>query len=190
MRYFSSVTTSAARSVAPAPPAADEFNPYYGKYISLVTASDLLANMEAQLRDFSAILSPLSETDADLRYAPDKWSIKELFGHVIDTERIFAYRALRISRNDSTPLPGFEQDDYVRSSPAARSPLAALLEEFGYVRNSNLSLFKNLDQDAWMRRGTASGYTVTVRALAYIIVGHVSHHRNILEQRYFPLLGR
>ena len=120
----------------------------------------------------------------DSRYAPGKWSVKEILGHLNDTERIFAYRALRISRGDQTPLAGFEQDDYVRNGPFARHPLEDLIEDYIAVRRATISLFRNLDEAAWTRRGVASENEVTVRALAYMIAGHELHHRRILEEKY------
>ena len=110
-----------------------------------------------------------------------------MLGHVNDAERIFAYRALRIARNDSTPLEGFEQDDYVRNSPFGQRPLADLIEDFIAVRRATLSLLRNLDEAAWSARGIANKNEVTVRALAYIVAGHELHHRGILEEKYFTL---
>jgi uncharacterized damage-inducible protein DinB len=130
------------------------------------------------------LLSGRPESDGDLRYAPGKWSLKEVLGHINDTERIMSYRALRISRGDTTPLAGFEQDDYVRNGPFARCTLADLIEEYIAVRRATVSLFRNLDEVAWTRRGKASENEVTVRALAYIIAGHELHHRRIVEEKY------
>ena len=176
-------------SIAVPPPAPDEYAPYYGKYTSLVEGADIIATLEAQLPELTRFLISIGEDNAEFRYAPEKWSIKEVLGHVIDSERIFAYRALRISRNDKTAIEGFEQDDYVRFGPFAHCRFPDLIEEFGHVRKSNLALFRSLDESAWNRRGTASANPVTVRALAYIIAGHVIHHRNVLEKKYLPLLA-
>ena len=165
-------------------PDATEYNPYYGKYISLVADSDIIALLSQQLDETLALLGSIPESLAGFRYAPDKWSIKELIGHVIDTERIFAYRALRFARNDQTPIEGFEQDNYVRSASFDDSTLAELASEFAHVRRANLFLFKHLDEEAWKRRGTASDNEVSVRALAYIIAGHELHHMEILRSRY------
>ena len=131
------------------------------------------------------LLSGRNEEDGNYRYAPDKWSAKEVLGHVCDTERIFAYRALRFSRADATPLAGFEQDDYVRNGPFANRSLEDLVEDFIAVRRASISLFRNLDEAAWSCRGVANKSEVTVRALAYIIAGHELHHRRILEEKYF-----
>ena len=131
------------------------------------------------------MLSGRSEQDGDFRYAPGKWTAKEVLGHVCDTERVFAYRALRIARADATPMEGFEQDDYVRNGPFANRPLEDLVEDFIAVRRATLSLLRNLDETAWDRRGVANKNEVSVRALAYIIAGHELHHRRILEEKYF-----
>ena len=125
-----------------------------------------------------------TEADGDLHYAPDKWSLKEVLGHLNDTERIMSYRALRIARSDQTPIEGFEQDDYVRNAHFASRPLEDLIEDYIAVRRATVSLFRNLDEEAWTRRGTANNNEVTVRALSYIIAGHELHHRRILEEKY------
>ena len=159
-------------------------SPYYDAYISLVPGNDILAAFDEQRRQMLLLLSGRSEADGDLRYAPDKWSLKEVLGHINDTERIMSYRALRIARDDATPIEGFEQDDYVRNAPFTRRPLADLIEDYIAVRRATVSLFRNLDEVAWTRRGVANKNEVTVRALAYIIAGHELHHRKIIEERY------
>jgi hypothetical protein len=168
-------------------PKPGEYNPYYDRYISLIPGNDIVATLTAQLPKTVALLSSRSEQDGELRYAPGKWSVKELVGHMIDTERIMAYRALRIARGDRTPLAGYEQDDYVREGPYADLRLADLVEEFKTVRAATLSLFRNLRSEDWIRAGFANNDDVTVRALAYIIAGHELHHRQILEERYFAV---
>jgi hypothetical protein len=165
-------------------PDATEYAPYYGKYISLVADKDILTLLSRQLDETLALLGSINESQAGYRYAPDKWSIKELVGHLIDTERIFAYRALRFARNDKTPLQGFEQDDYIRGASFDDCALNDLASEFEHVRRSSLSLFNHLSEEAWKRRGTASDSEVSVRALAYIIAGHELHHMEILRSRY------
>jgi len=175
------MSTIATTSYRPLPV---EYAPYYDRYISLVQGNDLLATLDEQRRQTVLLLSGRSEADGDLRYAPDKWSLKEVLGHLNDTERIMAYRALRIARGDATPIEGYEQDDYVRNSPFAKRPLADLIEDYIAVRRATLSLFRNLDEPAWTRRGVANKNEVTVRALAYIIAGHELHHRRILEEKY------
>jgi hypothetical protein len=166
-------------------PEPGEYAPYYDRYISLVAGTDILGTLDAQRRQMMLLLSGRDESDGDFRYAPDKWNAKEVLGHVCDTERIFAYRALRIARGDQTPLAGFEQDDYVKHGPFARAPLAEVVEDYIAVRRATLTLFRNLDEDAWGRRGVASKNEVSVRALAYMIAGHEVHHRRILEEKYF-----
>jgi hypothetical protein len=166
-------------------PAASEYAPYYDRYISLVPGEDIVAVLEQQLSPTLALFFGKSEADGDFRYAPDKWSVKEVLGHMGDTERIFAYRTLRIARNDRTPMEGFEQDDYVRSGPFARVRLPELVDEFRDVRHATLSLLRMLDAEAWERRGLANKNEVSVRALAYTIAGHELHHRRVLEERYF-----
>lgn len=177
------VITPAALQIAR--PQAGEFAPYYERYISMVEGDDILATLDHQRRDTMLVLCSRDEQDGDFRYAPDKWSAKEVLGHICDTERIFAYRALRIARADATPMVGFEQDDYVRNGPFANRPFADLIEDFISVRRATLSLFRNLDEASWFRRGVANKNEVTVRALAYIIAGHELHHRRILEEKYF-----
>ncbi len=165
-------------------PESGEYAPYYDKYISLVPEGDILVTLEKQLPPTLALLSR-PESDGDFRYAPGKWSVKESLGHVIDAERVFSYRALRISRNDKTPLAGFEQDDYVKYGPFSHCTLASLVDEFASVRKATVALFRALDDAAWPRRGVASNNEVTVRALAYMIAGHELHHRRIFREKYF-----
>lgn len=173
-----------ATAQAIAAPDASEYAPYYGRYIALVGGNDVVAALEDQPRETLALLSTLSEEQGDYRYAADKWSIKEMLGHVIDGERVFAYRALRFARNDRTPLASFEQDDYVRSGDFGDRRLADLIEEFVAVRRATLWLFRQLSAEAWMRRGVASDNPVSVRAVAYIIAGHELHHRRVLQEKY------
>ena len=165
-------------------PSETEYLPYYGKYISLVPDGRLLAILSKQLDETLALLQTVPESLASFRYAPEKWSIRELVGHVIDGERIFAYRALRFARNDQTALAGFSENDYIDNASFDNYPLGDLAAEFESVRKSTLFLFKHFDQEAWTRTGTASDAEVSVRALAYIIAGHELHHRNILIDRY------
>jgi uncharacterized damage-inducible protein DinB len=166
-------------------PEPSEYAPYYGRYIALVEGDEILSILDRQRRQTMLLLSGRDEEDGNFRYAPGKWSAKEILGHVCDTERIFSYRVLRISRGDNTPIEGFEQDDYVRNGPFAKLAFSDLVEEFIAVRRATLSLLRNLDEAAWLRRGIASNNEVTVRALAYTIAGHELHHRRILEEKYF-----
>ena len=172
------------------PPERTEAAPYYFTYIDLIPDIDIVGALEKQVDETSAFLSGISEEQSLHRYAPDKWSVKEVLGHVADTERIFAYRALRIARGDQTPLSGFEQDDYVRGARFGARPLADVVEEYADVRQASLALFGSLDDGAWLRRGVANGNPVTVLALAYLMAGHELHHRKILEERYFPAIPR
>ena len=165
-------------------PEPTEHVPYYEKYIALVPDEDVVATLGRQLDETLNTLRGLTETQAASRYAPDKWSIKELVGHIIDGERVFAYRLLRFARQDQTPLPGFEQDDYVRAGNFDNRRFSDLIEEYEHVRRANLSLLRSLDEASWMRRGTANDSEVSVRALAYIIAGHETHHMQILRTRY------
>jgi hypothetical protein len=166
-------------------PLPGEYAPYYDRYISLVPDNDILGRLDEQRRQMVLLLSGRSDSDGNFRYAPDKWNAKEMLGHVCDTERIFSYRALRISRGDVTPIEGFEQDDYVRNGPFATRSLCDLIEDYMAVRRDTLSLLRNLDEQAWSRRGIANNNEVSVRAIAYTIAGHELHHRKILEEKYF-----
>jgi uncharacterized damage-inducible protein DinB len=171
-------------------PGAGEYAAIHEKYISLIQGEEIVAVLGAHLRQTIAIFSGRSEREGDFRYAPEKWSVKQVLGHVADAERIFVYRALRIARGDQTPLPGFEQDSYVAEARAGERKLADIAEEFTDVRRASISFFSSLDGEAWQRRGVASGHEVTVRALAYITAGHELHHRRVLEERYFPAIPR
>jgi uncharacterized damage-inducible protein DinB len=167
-----------------AKPAAGEFAPYYSRYIDLVPEGDALGTLAAQIHGTVGALHAISDADSLKRYAAGKWSIREVVGHMIDTERIFAYRALRFARNDRTPLPGFEQDDYIAPARFDSRPWPGLAAEFEAVRQSNLAMFRGFDQEAWMRRGVASGNPMSVRAVAYVIAGHERHHMRVLREKY------
>jgi hypothetical protein len=171
-------------------PQPTEYAAFYESYVSLVPGTDILGVLEAQRMLMTQLLGARSEREGNFRYAPGKWTVKEVVGHVIDTERIFAYRALRFSRNDKTPCEGFEQDDYVKNGNFNERTLVDLAEEFAQVRGASLALFLGLDGDAWQRRGIANKNEVTVRALAYITAGHELHHRRILEEKYLPAIPR
>ena len=179
-----------SNSVVGMRPEPREYASYYERYVSSVVDDDILVALEKQLSETIALLSSRSEADGDFRYAPKKWSVKEVVGHLSDSERIFAYRALRLSRNDKTPIEGFEQDDYVRFGDFGQHRLADIVEEFISVRKATLSLFHNLDESAWTRRGLANDTEVSVRALAYIVAGHELHHRAILKSKYLSAAPR
>jgi hypothetical protein len=168
-------------------PATGEYASYYGRYIDRVPDGDLCALLEAQLAETIDLVRTIPESRGTHRYAPGKWSIKEVLGHVIDTERIMSYRALRIGRGDPTPLPGFEQNDYVPTGDFDRRPLQDLCDELAAVRAATVHLVRHLDGVALARRGTASGHPVTTRALAYIIAGHERHHVAILREQYLSV---
>lgn len=168
----------------PGPPSPEEYLPYYGRYISLVPSGDIVTILAAQLEETLALLRPLSPTQADHRYAQGKWSLKQTVGHMVDVERIFSYRALAISRGEQQPIPGFEQDDYVKQANFDHRTLVDLLEELEHLRRANLLMFQGLAPQAWLRQGTASGARVSVRALAYILAGHELHHRAIIQTHY------
>ncbi len=165
-------------------PAEDECDPYYHRYVARVEGG-VMEQMEAQVEEVSRLLRGLPEDAALARYEPGKWSVKEVAGHLADTERVMTYRALRIARGDQTPLPGFDQDQFMAGADFDARPLASLVAEWEAVRHASLALFRGLAPETHGRRGTASGAPVTVRALAYITVGHVAHHLEVLRTRYF-----
>ncbi len=167
-----------------APPEATEYQPYYGRYISLVPGRDLSQTLDAQLAKSLGTLHHISEEKSLHRYAPGKWSIKEVLGHLIDAERIFTYRALRFARNDQTPLAGFDQDPYVAAAHFDARPWNELIAEFEHVRRSSILFFGALTPEELLRSGTASQNAITVRALGYIVAGHELHHMGILRDRY------
>ena len=175
------MTTSAA---AVTRPAEGEFAPYFSRYIDRVPDGDVVERLERQIVETEALLAGVGEARAGDRYAPGKWSVKEVVGHLSDTERVMSYRLLRIARGDATPLPGFEQDDYVRAAGFDRLALADLVAELLAVRRATLALLRGLDDVALARRGTVNGAPMSARALTYIIAGHELHHAAILRQRY------
>jgi len=166
-------------------PTSDEYNPYYSTYIKLVPDSDMgIAGMLADQHHDTIDILRKAKSKGDHAYAPGKWTVKEVVGHINDSERVFAYRALRFARGDSTELPGFDQDVFMAGSNFNARTMDDLLEEMWSVRAATLSLAKNLPESAMSKRGTASGNPVTVRALLYIIAGHELHHLGILRERY------
>jgi hypothetical protein len=167
-------------------PEPTEHAPYYGKYIALVPEDDVLAALESEGARTLALLRGVPDEEANRRHPPYTWSVKEVVGHLADAERVFAYRALRFGRGDETPLSGFDQDAYVPAGEFDRRPLADLAEEYAAIRRSSLTLFRGLPEGAWGRRGVANDNAISVRALAYILVGHERHHTAIVRRR----LGR
>ncbi len=165
-------------------PAADEFAPFYASYVASVPNGEITRTLSQQGEAFLARLKNLSEEQAAFAYAPGKWSVKEVVCHIMDAERIFAYRILRIGRGDVTPLASFDENAYMPASGAKDRALDALLGEFAAVRAATLALLRCLPEAAWTRRGTASGKEVSVRGLAWIAAGHAMHHERILRERY------
>jgi len=164
-------------------PRQKEYAEPYRPYVELVPDGDIVAFLTSQLHDALAFLHGIKEADASILHPPYTWTIKQALGHIIDAERIFGIRALRFARNDPTPLPTFEENAYVRNANFNERTLHDLTEEFELVRRSHLMLFRHLDEQAWLRTGVASGYSVTVRALTYIIGGHAEHHLSIMRKR-------
>ena len=169
-------------------PSAEEYNEFYTGYVQRAIArKDVIAALPKQIDEIRAALGKLTDKQALFRDAPKEWTIKEVLGHINDTERIFAYRLLRVSRNDQTPLPGFEQNDYVREAGFDNYPLADLLNEFEHLRRANIIMIQNMPEAHADRLGTASGFPVSARALIYVLVGHVEHHMADLNEKYLPV---
>jgi hypothetical protein len=165
-------------------PDSSEAAPYYFAYINQVTGDNVSSVMESQLEESLAFFSAISEEKSLYRYAPEKWSIRQVLNHSIDTERAFTFRALWFARGFETPLPSYDQNVAACTAEADRVAWAAHIEEFRRVRLSTISMFGNMPSEAWLRRGVASGNPFTVRALAYIAAGHLTHHIRILRERY------
>jgi hypothetical protein len=170
-------------SVAIGRPEASEYVSYYEKYVSRVPETDLVAALSRDAETTGALLRSIPESRAEHRYEAGKWSIRQVFQHVVDAERVFGFRALWFARNAGSAQPGMEQDDFMKASPAA-TPLASLASEFDLVRQGHILFFSGLDPEAWTRSGIASGNTFSVRALAAILVGHTRHHGSVLRERY------
>ena len=165
-------------------PDASEYAPFYAGYVSQVPEGDVLDLLARQIDDTTALIGGLSEAQASYRYAPGKWSIRQIVGHVADAERVFSYRALRIGRNDQTPLPSFDENAWMPYGNFDARPLADLLSELRAVRQSTLALYRSLTPEAIARRGVASQKEISVRAIIYITAGHERHHVKILKDRY------
>lgn len=176
--------TATATDTRAARPAPDEFAPYYGRYIDKVPDGDIVATLRDQVGATLAVLRAIPDAKAGHRYAPDKWSIREVVGHLSDAERIFTYRALRIARGDETPLPGFDENAFVSRARLDARSFAGLIDEYAAVRAATVALFDSLFPEEWTRRGIASDKGVSVRALAWITAGHERHHLEILRARY------
>jgi len=169
-----------------AAPETSEYAPYYGRYISLVPQGDVRGELEAQRREIGTLLASIPEGKAGFRYAEGKWTIRDLVGHVIDTERLFAFRALTFARGDAGPLPGMEQEPWQKAAEAGigGASIADLANELDATRRGHVLMFQRLAEPDWLRTGTASGFPVSVRALAHMVVGHARHHMNVLKERY------
>ena len=168
-------------------PTTDEYAPFYADYIQRAQKrDDLYGTLADQIDELHSALAPLADIQARFKPGPAEWSIKEVIGHLNDVERVFSYRLLRISRNDATPLSGFEQEDYVREAGFDNYSLDDLLAEFEYLRRANIIAIQQLSAEAIDRRGTASGMTVSARALICMMIGHVDHHMASLHEKYLP----
>lgn len=180
--------STARRDVAPQAsvrrPRPGEIGAYYLGYVEQAAEGDILVELARGLDETRALLARFGEARGGHRYAPGKWSVKEIVGHVIDAERVFSYRALRMARGDTTPLPGFEQDDFVAAAGSDRRTLADLVGELAHLRAANLRFFASLEPAAWERSGTASDSPFVVCAFPYILAGHEAHHRRVLAERY------
>lgn len=169
------------------PPPLEEYAPFYADYVQRAAArGDVSTSLSNQLDEIRSTLGALSDSQARFKPGPAEWSIKEVVSHLIDVERVFSYRFLRVSRKDKTPLPGFEQDDFVRESMADELPFASLLDEFESVRHATIHMVQNTKDSAFAEVGSASGAPISARALAYMIVGHVDHHMASLREKYLP----
>ncbi len=168
-------------------PAIEEYSPFYADYVQRAQAKeDLLAAFPQQIEEIRSALGDLSDEQARFKFGPGEWSIKEVIGHLNDVERVFSYRLLRISRNDPTPLPGFEQDDFVREAAFDSYSLDDLIQEFEFLRRANILAIKNMPDASVLRVGMASGMTISARALIHMLVGHVDHHMASLHEKYLP----
>ena len=165
-------------------PASSEYAPFYAGYVALVPNGNIIDNLSSQLNETKSLLGSISEDQGSLRYAVGKWSVKELIGHIIDSERVFGYRALRFARGDQTPLSGFDQDVFMKHATFDSYKIGELSEEYEQVRRGHVSLYRRFGEEAWQRQGVVNENEVSVRALAYIMAGHELHHLNILRSRY------
>lgn len=166
-------------------PSSSEYNPYYETYIKKVKGKDFIQSLKEQKFETLAVLSKLSDKEWNHKYAPEKWTVKEVMLHIMDTERIFAYRALRVARNDQTAMPGFDHNDYVPYYHAAQRLGSSIIKEYESIRNSTITLFENLNDEDFGRLGEASGSPISPLSLGYMIAGHEIHHIQLLHERYF-----
>jgi len=165
-------------------PAENEYVPYYHAYVSKVPDGDIITILDDQIGDMRRRVEMIPEEKETHAYAEGKWTVREVLGHLVDGERAFGHRAYCLSRREGSSLPGFDQNAYVTNAPYRTTPIHDLLHELTLVRKANLAMLRHLDDEAWLLIGTANGNSVSVRALAYIMVGHVRHHLDILADRY------
>ncbi len=165
-------------------PDASAMPQFYSRYVEAVPDGDILETLQRQGAETQSFLGALDAAQASHRYAPGKWTVKQIVGHLADGERVFAYRALSFARRDATELPGFEEDDWAAANNCEQLPLQAVLAELAAVRQATLALFRGLEDDAWDRQGTANGRRISVRALAWMMAGHELHHLRVLRERY------
>ena len=164
-------------------PSPGEYAPYYGKYVDLVSEDDALEALQSQFDAVLPFLRSIPEAQANIVHAPYAWTIKQVISHLIDGERIFAYRALRFARGDSTALPGFDENEYAKTAMVDRLKIGDLVKEFESVRRATLTMLANFPDEAWLRTGVANNNSISVRGLAWVIAGHVTHHINIIRKR-------
>jgi hypothetical protein len=167
-----------------AKPDPSEYSPSFAGYVANVTEDDVVGAMETQAAETAAILARIDEEKGAYRYAPEKWSVKQVVGHLTDGEYVFAYRALAIARGDTASLPGFDENDYMQNSNYDERSMRSIAEGYAAVREARLALFRGFSEEAWHRVGTANNNAVSVRALAHIILGHERHHLKVLRERY------
>ena len=165
-------------------PAATEYAPYYAGYIARVPETDPLPALEAQPGELLTIADRVAPEDELLRYAPDKWNVRQVFGHIIDNERVMGYRAFCIARGETKSLPGYDQNEYVSRANAEERPVKELAHEFAAVRQANLWAIRQWTENEWSRMGNANDNPISARAIAYILAGHVRHHIAVLRERY------
>lgn len=171
------------------PPEPGEFAPFYAGYIARIGGEDVAAVLRNQPEQLRELVGGLDKVQAATRYAADKWSIREVIGHLSDTERVMAYRALRFSRGDATPLPAFDENAYVQGAHFDQQPLPRLLDDFAAARAASLSMIEGMVPEYFGRRGAANGVEMSVRAIVYVLAGHPRHHMALLEERYLPLIS-
>ena len=167
-------------------PLPGEYSDGLAPYILEAPEGDVLALLRAQSGEVAVLFAELTEAQGAFRYAPGKWSLKDLLQHLSDAERIFAYSCLRIARGDTTPLPGWEEDDYARTAHAEDRSVADLLADFQATRQASLELFRSLPDSAWANKGTSNGKPISARSVPYLCLGHAAHHLAIIRERYLP----